>query len=40
LQEEHRILPEAIGWFLTGRLTLRHGRALLDGHPAGEPGSA
>ncbi len=33
LREEHRILPEAIGWILAGRLTLRDGQALLDGRP-------
>jgi len=33
LREEHRILPEAIGWFLAGRLTLSNGQALLDGRP-------
>lgn len=33
LREEHRIYPEAIRWFAEGRLTLEHGRALLDGKP-------
>jgi phosphoribosylglycinamide formyltransferase-1 len=33
LQAEHRILPEAIGWFLAGRLRLRGDRVLLDGNP-------
>jgi len=31
LAEEHRIYPECIGWFATGRLQWRDGRALLDG---------
>lgn len=38
LEQEHRILPEAIGWYLSGRLTIRNGRVLLDGQPAGTPG--
>ncbi|MEW6645739.1 MAG: phosphoribosylglycinamide formyltransferase [Pseudomonadota bacterium] len=33
LREEHRIYPEAIGWFAAGRLRLENGRALLDGKP-------
>jgi phosphoribosylglycinamide formyltransferase-1 len=33
LCEEHRIYPEAIRWFATGRLKLEHGRAMLDGKP-------
>ncbi|MEK6771597.1 MAG: phosphoribosylglycinamide formyltransferase [Pseudomonadota bacterium] len=37
LREEHRILPEAIGWFVAGRLTLRDGQALLDGRPVQTP---
>ncbi len=40
LQQEHRILPEAIGWFLAGRLALRDGRVLLDGQPIGKAGPA
>ncbi|OGI38834.1 MAG: phosphoribosylglycinamide formyltransferase [Candidatus Muproteobacteria bacterium RBG_16_62_13] len=40
LREEHRILPEAIGWYLAGRLALREGRVLLDGQPAGKTGPA
>jgi phosphoribosylglycinamide formyltransferase-1 len=31
LAEEHRIFPECIGWFATGRLAFRDGRVLLDG---------
>ncbi len=31
LQEEHRILPQAIRWFAEGRLSARDGRVLLDG---------
>ncbi len=40
LQQEHRILPEAIGWYLAGRLTLRDGRVLLDGQATGKTGPA
>lgn len=40
LQQEHRILPEAIRWYLAGRLALRDGRVLLDGQPIGKTGSA
>ncbi len=36
LGEEHRIYPLAIRWFAEGRLTLRDGRALLDGKPCPE----
>ena len=38
LREEHRIYPLAIRWFAEGRLSLRQGRALLDGR-AVPPGS-
>jgi phosphoribosylglycinamide formyltransferase-1 len=31
LAEEHRIYPECIGWFATGRLHIRDGAVLLDG---------
>jgi phosphoribosylglycinamide formyltransferase-1 len=31
LAEEHRIYPECIGWFATGRLQMRDGVVLLDG---------
>ncbi len=31
LEEEHRILPEAIRWFAEGRLSMHDGRVFLDG---------
>ena len=31
LEQEHRIYPLAIGWYLAGRLTVQNGRVLLDG---------
>lgn len=31
LEEEHRILPQAVRWFVEGRLALRDGQACLDG---------
>lgn len=31
LEQEHRILPLAIRWYLEGRLSVHNGRALLDG---------
>ncbi len=31
LNEEHRILPLAIRWFVEGRLSIRNGQVLLDG---------
>lgn len=31
LEQEHRIYPEAIGWFASGRLHYRDGAAWLDG---------
>lgn len=34
LQQEHRIFPQAIRWFVQGRLTLRDNEVLLDGKPA------
>ena len=37
LAEEHRIYPECIGWFATGRLACRDGRVLLDGQPLDGP---
>ena len=36
-RQEHRIYPEAIGWFAHGRLECREGRAWLDGHPLESP---
>lgn len=38
LQEEHRIYPLAIRWFIEGRLTLRNGRVLLDNGIRAEQG--
>jgi phosphoribosylglycinamide formyltransferase-1 len=37
LEQEHRIYPECIGWFATGRLELRDGAAVLDGRPLDAP---
>jgi len=34
LEQEHRILPEAIRWFAAGRLRVEDTRVLLDGEPA------
>ena len=31
LMEEHRIYPQAIGWFAEGRLEIEDGKVLLDG---------
>lgn len=33
LEQEHRILPEAIRWFAAGRLRVEDTRVLLDGEP-------
>jgi len=38
LAEEHRIFPQAIRWFLDGRLSVRDGRVLLDGRQSPEQG--
>jgi phosphoribosylglycinamide formyltransferase-1 len=38
LQEEHRILPLAIRWFVEGRLSLRNSHVLLDGEARPEQG--
>lgn len=38
LQEEHRIYPLAIHWFLENRLSLDAGRVLLDGRERAEQG--
>ncbi|MFH8132901.1 phosphoribosylglycinamide formyltransferase [Pantoea osteomyelitidis] len=38
--QEHAIYPLAIGWFLTGRLTMRDNRAWLDGEPLPPQGYA
>ena len=40
LAEEHRIFPQAIRWFLDGRLSVRDGRVLLDGTQRPEQGLA
>jgi phosphoribosylglycinamide formyltransferase-1 len=37
LAEEHRIYPECIGWFATGRLQMREGVVLLDGRRLESP---
>lgn len=34
---EHLILPRAVGWLVSGRLKLEHGRAILDGAPLNRP---
>ncbi len=34
LEQEHRILPQAIQWFAQGRLAVRDGRVWIDGQPA------
>lgn len=34
LEQEHKILPEVIGWYAQGRLSIEDGRVLLDGRPA------
>nr|VFK65043.1 MAG: phosphoribosylglycinamide formyltransferase-1 [Candidatus Kentron sp. UNK]VFK69664.1 MAG: phosphoribosylglycinamide formyltransferase-1 [Candidatus Kentron sp. UNK] len=33
LEQEHRIFPQAIGWFAAGRLEIRDGQVWLDGTP-------
>ena len=38
LQEEHRIYPLAIRWFLENRLSIRDGKVLLDGQQRPEQG--
>jgi phosphoribosylglycinamide formyltransferase-1 len=37
LAEEHRIYPECIGWFASGRLQWRDGTVLLDGRALDAP---
>jgi phosphoribosylglycinamide formyltransferase-1 len=37
LETEHRIYPECIRWFATGRLQWRDGVVLLDGRPLTSP---
>jgi phosphoribosylglycinamide formyltransferase-1 len=34
LEQEHKILPEVIGWYAEGRVSIEDGRVLLDGQPA------
>jgi len=38
LQEEHRILPLAIRWFVEARLSIRNSQVLLDGETRPEQG--
>ncbi len=38
LEEEHRIYPQAIRWFVEGRLSVENGRVLLDGAVRPEQG--
>jgi len=33
LEQEHKIYPEAVGWFAAGRLQLEGNQAMLDGTP-------
>lgn len=40
LEEEHRILPLAVKWFVDDRLAVRDGRVLLDGEVRAEQGLA
>lgn len=37
LEQEHRIYPQAIDWFASGRLAYRDGCAWLDGKPLAAP---
>jgi phosphoribosylglycinamide formyltransferase-1 len=37
LAEEHRIYPECIGWFASGRLRMLNGEVLLDGRRLAGP---
>jgi len=37
LEQEHRIYPQAVGWFATGRLRVTDGKAWLDGRRLDEP---
>jgi phosphoribosylglycinamide formyltransferase-1 len=37
LAQEHRIYPECIGWYATGRLRLRDGFVYLDGRRLDAP---
>lgn len=40
LEQEHRILPLAIRWYLEGRLSVRDGHVLLDGQRQPQQGLA
>ena len=37
LEQEHRIYPEAVDWFATGRLRFQDGAAWLDGRRLDAP---
>ncbi|MEM7408180.1 MAG: phosphoribosylglycinamide formyltransferase [Pseudomonadota bacterium] len=37
LEREHELLPSVVGWFATGRLTMRDELAWLDGQPLNTP---
>jgi len=37
LEQEHRIYPQAVAWFATGRLRYADGAAWLDGRRLDEP---
>lgn len=39
LEQEHRIYPLAIRWFVEGRIALRDGQAWVDGRPARSGGA-
>ena len=38
LEQEHRIYPQAVRWFVEGRLSLVNGRVLVRDEPAGHRG--
>ena len=38
LQQEHRLYPLAIRWFIENRLSVQHGQVLLDGQRRAEQG--
>ena len=38
LEQEHRLYPLAIRWFIENRLSLQHGQVLLDGQRRAEQG--
>ncbi|MCB1876399.1 MAG: phosphoribosylglycinamide formyltransferase [Chromatiales bacterium] len=37
LAQEHRIYPQAVNWFATGRLGLEGETPVMDGHPLSKP---